>query len=248
MKIVATSGGFDPLHVGHIRLFKEARKLGDKLIVILNTDEFLKKKKGFCFMSYEERKETIRAIKYVDEVYRCRDTDQSVCKTLRLIKPDIFAKGGDRTLGNIPERAVCEELGIEMKFGVGGGKIQSSSWLLGEFKSKDLNKINKPWGNFQILYQEPTITIKILTVKAGHRLSLQTHQKRDEFWLVIEGDPSMQLGHVLIKMESSKFYPIPKIVPHRLIANKKDCRVLEVSYGEFDEEDVIRHEDDYGRI
>jgi len=140
MKIVAVSGGFDPLHIGHIRYFKEAKKLGDKLIVILNTDEFLKKKKGFNFMSYEERKETIRAIKHIDEVYRCRDTDQSVCKTLRMIKPDIFAKGGDRTLGNIPEREVCEELGIEMVFGVGGGKVQSSSWLLGEFK-KDLTNI-----------------------------------------------------------------------------------------------------------
>lgn len=248
MKIVTVSGGFDPLHIGHVRYFKEAKKLGDKLIVILNTDEFLKKKKGFVFMPYEERKETIRAIKYVNEVYRCRDTDQTVCKTLRIIKPNIFAKGGDRTLGNIPERAVCEELGIQMVFGVGGGKIQSSSWLVKNIKYTILNTTDKPWGNFQILYQEPTITIKVLTVNAGHRLSLQSHQKRTEFWLVIDGDPSIQLGSVLQKMKRSKTYSIPKLVAHRLIANKEDCRVLEVSYGEFDENDIIRHEDDYDRI
>ena len=129
-KLVIVSGGFDCVHIGHIRYFKEAKKLGDRLIVILNSDKFLKKKKGCAFMPYDERKEILLSIKYIDQVVKCIDTDQSVCKTLKSIKPDIFAKGGDRTLGNIPERAICEELGIEMVFGVGGGKVQSSSWLL----------------------------------------------------------------------------------------------------------------------
>ena len=127
------SGGFDPLHIGHIRYFKEAKKLGGKLIVILNSDKFLKKKKRRTFMPYEERKEVLLAVRYVDQVVKCIDKDQTVCKTLKSIKPDIFAKGGDRTLGNIPEREICRKLGIEMVFGVGGGKVQSSSWLLDKY-------------------------------------------------------------------------------------------------------------------
>lgn len=134
MITVVTSGGYDPIHIGHIRCFKKAKKLGDKLIVILNTDKFLKKKKGYIFMPYYERKEIIESIKYVDKVVRCIDKDQSVCKTLESLNPDIFAKGGDRNLGNIPEKEVCERLGIKMVFTVGGGKIQSSSWLINKFQ------------------------------------------------------------------------------------------------------------------
>lgn len=128
-KIIAVSGGFDPIHIGHIRYFKEASELGE-LVVILNTDRFLKKKKGFVFMPYKERKEIIESIKYVNRVVKCIDKDQTVIKTLKSLKPDIFAKGGDRNLNNIPEKEICEELGIKMIFGVGGGKIQSSSWLI----------------------------------------------------------------------------------------------------------------------
>lgn len=138
-KIVCVSGGFDPLHIGHIKYFKAAIQLaGEKgrVILILNTDEFLMRKKGYIFMPYSERKEILQAIKYIDKVVRCRDKDQSVCKTLVSVNPDIFAKGGDRTLGNIPERGICEEKGIEMKFGVGGGKMQSSSWLVKELLNK----------------------------------------------------------------------------------------------------------------
>lgn len=130
MTTVAVSGGFDPPHFGHIRYFRDAKKLGNKLIVILNTDDFLIGKKGYAFMPFEERKELIESIVYVDEVIKCIDKDETVCKTLELIRPDIFAKGGDRTIDNIPEREICEELGIKMVFGVGGEKVQSSSWLV----------------------------------------------------------------------------------------------------------------------
>jgi len=128
--VVAVSGGFDPVHIGHIRYLKEAKKLGDKLLVILNTDDFLIRKKGKPFMVFAERKEILEAIRWVDKVVPSVDNDQTVCQSLRYYKPDIFAKGGDRTISNIPEKDTCTELGIKMVFGVGGTKIQSSSWLI----------------------------------------------------------------------------------------------------------------------
>lgn len=128
--VVAVSGGFDPVHIGHVRYLKEAKRLGDKLLVILNTDDFLIRKKGKPFMGFDERKEILEAIRWVDEVVPSVDDDQTVCQSLRHYRPDIFAKGGDRTLGNIPEKDTCTELGIKMVFGVGGTKIQSSSWLI----------------------------------------------------------------------------------------------------------------------
>ena len=128
--VVATSGGFDPVHVGHIRLFREAKTLGDKLVVILNSDDFLLKKKGYVFMPFNERKEILESIKYVDEVVSSVDTDHTVSKTLEKLRPDIFAKGGDRNESNTPELTLCRELNIRVVFNVGGGKVQSSSWLV----------------------------------------------------------------------------------------------------------------------
>ena len=128
--VVTTSGGVDPVHVGHIRLFREAKTLGDKLVVILNSDDFLLKKKGYVFMPFNERKEILESIKYVDEVVSSVDTDHTVSKTLEKLRPDIFAKGGDRNESNTPELTLCRELNIRVVFNVGGGKVQSSSWLV----------------------------------------------------------------------------------------------------------------------
>ena len=140
--VVAVCGGFDPIHVGHIRHFREAKKLGDILVVMLNTDDWLTKKKGYIFMPFEERKEIIGSIRYVDKVIPVIDTDGSVAKTLEKLKPDIFAKGGDRTKGNIPESeiSVCERLGIKIVFSVGGGKVQSSSWLIDKMRQGEKRK------------------------------------------------------------------------------------------------------------
>lgn len=139
LKIVAVSGGFDPVHIGHVRLFEEAKALGAKLIVILNNDNWLMKKKGFVFMPENERAEVIAALRVVDEVILTKHgpdpIDMSVCSELRELGPNIFANGGDRKLDNVPEVAVCDELGCEMVFGVGrGGKVQSSSWLTAKIK------------------------------------------------------------------------------------------------------------------
>lgn len=146
-KIVAVSGGFDPLHVGHIRLFQEAKKLGDELVVILNNDNWLRKKKGKEFMCELERKEIIEALESVDEVIISSHSydvdfnkieDKSVCKELEKIRPHIFANGGDRFAEDIPEFKLCNELGIEMIFNVGfGGKVRSSSELLKEYSKKN---------------------------------------------------------------------------------------------------------------
>jgi cytidyltransferase-like protein len=133
--IVAVSGGFDPIHIGHIRMFEKAKSLGDELVVILNNDNWLKKKKGYAFMPEKERKEVIEALRTVDRVvitkHGVNPKDMSVSRELRAIKPDVFANGGDRKLDNVPEVAVCAAIGCAMVFNVGrGGKVQSSSWLL----------------------------------------------------------------------------------------------------------------------
>ncbi|HZX49552.1 MAG TPA: adenylyltransferase/cytidyltransferase family protein [Candidatus Paceibacterota bacterium] len=139
--IIATSGGFDPLHIGHVRLFREARALGDELVVILNNDNWLLKKKGYVFMPQEERKEILEALESVDRVIITSHTpdpaDMSVCQELRQLGPHIFANGGDRKEDNIPETQVCNELGCKMVFNVGeGGKVQSSSWLVEKYRKQ----------------------------------------------------------------------------------------------------------------
>jgi len=141
--MVAVSGGFDPIHVGHVRLFNEAKKLGDKLVVILNNDNWLTKKKGFVFMSEKERKEVIEGLRAVDKVvltnHKKGTTDMSVCVTLKKVHPDVFANGGDRKPDGdpVPEVMLCRKMGIKMYYNIGqGGKIQSSSWLVQKLKER----------------------------------------------------------------------------------------------------------------
>lgn len=145
LKVVAVSGGFDPLHIGHIEMMKEAKALGDKLVVIVNNDNWLKKKKGFSFMEEQERRAVIEAVRYVDEViltgHKENAEDMSVCKELKALKPDTFANGGDRKPDGdpVPEVELCERFGITMAYNVGkSGKIQSSSWLLAKHNKREL--------------------------------------------------------------------------------------------------------------
>ena len=137
LRWVAVSGGFDPLHIGHVRMFKTARKMGDRLVVILNNDNWLMAKKGRAFMPERERAEILREFPFVDRVvitdHKKGDSDMSVVRTLRVLKPAIFANGGDRKPDGdpVPEVPLCKALGIKMIYNVGrGGKIQSSSWLI----------------------------------------------------------------------------------------------------------------------
>lgn len=153
-RVVMVSGAFDPVHIGHVRMFNEAKKLGDELVVYLNNDHWLKLKKGYVFMPEHERKEIIEAFGAVDKVilsnHKKNTKDISVIEGIRLIRPHIFAKGGDRHSGNIPEVAVCNEIGCIIVNDVGfGGKVQSSSWLVERkktlrvypnYKTKKINK------------------------------------------------------------------------------------------------------------
>ena len=138
-KIVAVSGGFDPIHVGHLRMMKEAAKHG-KLTVIINSDDWLKRKKGYIFMPFEERAEIISELTCVDKVVMAKDDDRTVCESLRELQPDIFANGGDRGANTTPESRLCKELGIELMYDVGGGKVRSSSKLVKEITEKKRKK------------------------------------------------------------------------------------------------------------
>lgn len=152
-KIVMVSGGFDPVHIGHVRMFQEAKSLGDELVVVINNDHWLRKKKGYVFMPEQERKEIIGAFRAVDRVllsgHKKNPKDMSVCAELTKIKPQIFANGGDRNEkdANDPNSSLCREreihkkLGIEMVYNVGhGGKVRSSSELLKEYYKKHPKK------------------------------------------------------------------------------------------------------------
>ena len=248
--VVAVSGGFDPVHIGHIRMFEDARKLGDYLVVILNNDNWLIDKKGFSFLEEEERAHILKSIKAVDEVHITQhkkgDEDRSVREALRIIKPDIFANGGDReSVKNIPEAELCEELGIRMEFGIGGGKVQSSSWLTGRINAP---VVQKPWGLMQTYRTEKNWWLKTLTVLPGQRTSLQSHEKRDELWVVVEGEMYGEVGDKVFRATPFQTISVKKGERHRIANKGKDILTLvEVACGPAFENDIVRYEDDYGR-
>ena len=135
-KIILVSGGFDPPHVGHIRMFKEASEWG-RVVVAINSDEWLMRKKGYVFMPWEERAELIGAFASVEVVSSFDDSDNTACDAIRKFRPDAFANGGDRKKDNTPEMELCDELGIQMLWGIGGkDKPQSSSWLVNKMMEK----------------------------------------------------------------------------------------------------------------
>ena len=133
MKTIAISGGFDPVHVGHLRMMKAASDFGE-VIVILNSDDWLERKKGYVFMPFEERKEIIEGFYCVHKVVSVDDSDDTVCEAIARIMPDFFGNGGDRKSDNVPEVEVCEAIGATLLWNVGGNKIQSSSELVENYK------------------------------------------------------------------------------------------------------------------
>jgi len=251
-RIVLITGGFDPLHSGHIAYIKAARELGDLLIVGVNSDDWLRRKKGQEFMPWEERATIISALHNVDRVVNFDDSDNSAkdaIKKVRAIHPHaqiVFANGGDRTKENIPEMDLLEEmLHLEFVFGIGGEhKMNSSSWILQEWKAP---KTERPWGYYRILHEVPGVKVKELTVESGKSLSMQRHQYRSEYWLVSEGSAIVNRWHedydlppVILNKHDE--YCITTNEWHQLTnPNQEPVRVVEIQYGEqCIEEDIER--------
>ena len=240
---------FDPLHSGHIEYFRAAKQLGDLLIVGLNSDEWLARKKGQPFMPWQERATIVAALNTVDRVINFDDSDDSAKDAIRKAKeifPNhqiIFANGGDRTKENIPEMVISD---IQFVFGVGGfNKANSSSWILREWKNP---KTIRPWGYYRVLHDIPGTKVKELTIEPGRTLSMQKHFKRNEYWLVSEGQCD-----VLSMMEGGYSLPAQTLTKHNSykilqgewhqLSNPYSlpCRIIEVQYGDSCiEEDIER--------
>lgn len=250
MKIVIVSGGFDPIHSGHISYFEDAKKHGDKLIVALNSDDWLENKKGKYFMPFVERKTIIENIKFVDEVIDFKDDEIGSCiNALEKVKGiyknhDIyFANGGDRDKKNIPEMSVE---GINFLFGIGGdNKKNSSSWILKKWQYYYEKRI---WGAFYNLFESDDVKVKELIVEPGKGMSFQKHFKRSEIWLVSKGscvvnyskdNPDQRKDVQLNKFD---YYFVPVNEWHQITNPfNKACHLIEIQYGEACvEEDIER--------
>jgi cytidyltransferase-like protein len=250
MKIVLVTGGFDPLHSGHIEYFNAARALGDKLVIGLNSDAWLERKKGRAFMPWNERATIISALHNVDRVIDFNDADNSATDAIHKVKElfanhsIIFANGGDRNAGNIPEMLIPDVL---FKFGVGGtNKANSSSWILDEWKAP---KTLRPWGYYRVLHEVPGMKVKELTINPGEKLSMQRHNLRAEFWIVSEGrvnvNSMMPGGYSLPTTELAKHeqYSVPVNEWHQLInPYLEPCRIVEIQYGTSCIEDDIERQ------
>lgn len=248
MKIAVVSGGFDPIHSGHIAYLKSAAKDVDKLIVCLNSDAWLIQKKGQYFLPFNERKVILENILVVSEVIDFEDDEiGSAIKGLKEIKSRypqdeiFFCNGGDRHKNNIPEMALS---GINFSFNVGGSvKKNSSSWILKEW-SYPLTK--RPWGNFYDLFQDDFVKVKELIVHPKQGMSFQRHFRRSELWFISQGkcevnysleDPEKILKVILKKGDR---FDVPISSWHQITNPfEEECRIIEIQYGEETCEDDI---------
>ena len=248
MKIIVVSGGFDPIHSGHIKYFQCAKKLGDKLIVALNSDDWLIKKKNKFFMPFDERKIIVQNLSMVDEVIGFVDDDEGTCcVALEKIKQKypndqiIFCNGGDRDKDNIPEMKVEN---ISFEFGVGGDdKKNSSSWILKEYSYDSEERI---WGKFYNLFTDHRVKLKELIVLPGKGMSFQKHHYRNEIWLVSKGKCLINFStadpegaeEIILNTESS--FHVPQGAWHQITnPYEAPCHIIEIQYGEKTNEDDI---------
>lgn len=249
--IVLITGGFDPIHSGHISLINAAAELG-RVIIGVNSDEWLVRKKGAAFMPIDERLAIVKNFKNVTWAFYFDDSDGTAKDAIRVARamfPNnkiIFANGGDRTSGNIPELDYKDD-NLIFKFGVGGeDKKNSSSWILSEWKAP---KTERPWGYYRVLHTDGHHTkVKELTVLPGQSLSMQRHSKRSEYWLISEGQADVKSrltsGYALptVKLSKHDSIDISKGDWHKL-CNPYDvpCKIIEIQYGEScDETDIER--------
>jgi len=252
MIVVLVTGGFDPLHSGHIAYFKAAKKLGDKLVVGVNSDAWLTRKKGRPFMPGGERISIIQNLSMVEHCVLFDDDDNTskeAIKNIRFMYPDahiIFANGGDRTSNNIPETDT-DVKNISFMFGVGGeDKKNSSSWILKEWSQPTTERA---WGRYTVLDNGEGWQVKQLAFDAGKALSDQRHFKRSEHWHVVEGDVQMTLeypnGDTETKLYSAgTSIDIPVLTWHKAVnTGSVTAKVVEVWLGkELTEEDIERRD------
>ena len=255
---VMVSGGFDPIHIGHVRMFEAAHKLGDKLVVVINNDNWLRSKKGHVFMQEKERAEIIKSFPFVDKVvltsHKKDDPDRSVSRELAKLKPAIFANGGDRKPSGdpIPEVELCKKLGIKVVYNIGrGGKVQSSSWMIRDAARNFVRSV-RPWGEFYGWDAGEGWKLKTIYISPKQRLSLQYHHHRQELWMLVEGDAVATVHDKdgtprLISMKRGEVINVDVKAVHRL-ESKKGGIVVEIALGDFDENDIVRLEDDHNRV
>lgn len=252
MKIVIVSGGFDPIHSGHIAYFEAAKNLGDILIVALNSDEWLINKKDKFFMPFSERKKIIENIKYVNEVIDFKDdkygsATNAIIKVVNKYPNDeiIFANGGDRSKENSIEESIS---GVSFHFGVGGvDKKNSSSWILKEWSYEC---VKRSWGEYYVLFSDKDVVVKELIVNPNQGMSFQRHFHRNEIWLVTDGECEVNFGSKA--MEGRKNQVLKK--HDKFVVNKKEwhqiinptqsiCKIIEIQYGDnISEQDIERLE------
>jgi cytidyltransferase-like protein len=242
-KVVLVTGGFDPLHSGHIEYFKAAKQLGNILVVGVNSDAWLERKKGRAFMPSNERVTIIQNLKVVDHCILFNDDDGSAVEAINNVKmlyPNsqlIFANGGDRTKDNIPEMK-CKD--VEFAFGVGGdNKLNSSSWILEEWKAP---KTIRSWGYYRVLHDVSGAKVKELTIDPGQSLSMQQHEHRAEYWLVTEGKCLVNNEDGQLTIPRHGTFKVHPLQWHQLSnPYKEPCRIVELQYGaRCTEEDIER--------
>ena len=250
--VVVITGGFDPLHIGHLSYIKAASELGDILVVGVNSDEWLVRKKGRSFMPFEDRISIIQSLQGVDYAIPFNDCDNSAKDAIawaRRVYPEytiVFANGGDRTSENIPEMDILDD-NIEFVFGIGGtNKVNSSSWILDEWKAP---KTERQWGYYRIIHENgKEVKVKELTVDPKQSLSMQRHNDRLELWFVAEGTATVYTINSSSDEELDgvykKFHSVHIATNqwHRL-ANETDkpLKIIEIQYGEeCIEEDIER--------
>ena len=254
MKVVLVTGGFDPLHSGHIKYFEAAKELGDILVVGINSDEWLTRKKGRPFMPFDERLKIIDSLEMVDDVMSFEDVDDTANHAIFKLMCTtgsghdiIFANGGDRKQGCVPEETVYSDQ-IKFVYGVGGeDKVNSSSWILDEWKTQ---KTDREWGYWRVLDDKPNAgyNVKELVIYPGQSLSDQRHFKRSEVWNILQGTVTMETDYNNMKdsiqlKPHTTHYEIDKEVWHKASNNGDiDAHVLEVQWGECVEEDIERRD------